>query len=341
MSKIIGIGNALVDILAHIPNDESLAEMNLPKGSMQLIDRNSYISVRGRMNSLAPKRATGGSAANTMLALAHLGDTVGLIGKIGKDTDGVFYETTDKAAGIETRFLYSDLPTGIASTFISPDGQRTFATYLGAAETLLPDDICDVMFDGYDCLYLEGYLVQNHTLVDRIVSLARSRKMRICLDLSSYNIVSCDIEYFTTLVNKYIDVVFANEEESRAFTGLAPQEALHAIAACCDTAVVKLGADGSIAERRGNTCRESETASCPAGKVSQVVDTTAAGDFFAAGFLHALSCGCSLKTCLEAGTVLSSEIIQVVGTELSTDCWNNIRGRVNNKVCCRVNNTCN
>lgn len=329
MDKIIGMGNVLVDILAHIESDDVLAEMNLPKGSMQLIDKDRYTEVSKRINALNPSLASGGSAANTIIALARLGNTPALIGKIGNDEHGEFYETICRQAGAETHFLHSDTSTGIASTFISTDGQRTFATYLGAAAELAPSELCDKMFEGYKYLYLEGYLVQNHPLMDRAAELARSRGIKICLDMASYNIVEADREYFTYFVKNYVDIVFANEEESRAFTGLAPREALDAIAADCDIAVVKLGAQGSTAAKKATAGNMAETASCPAGKVSHIVDTTAAGDFFAAGFLHALSRGCTLKACLEAGTVLSTEVIQVVGTTLSAERWNDIRRRVN------------
>jgi len=157
--------------------------------------------------------------------------------------------------------------------------------------------------------------------------------LQICLDMASYNVVESDLEYFTNLVNNHVNIVFANEEESRAFTRLAPCEALHEMAAHCDVAVVKLGAKGSIAARKRGTCNEIETAFCAAGVPAKVIDTTAAGDFFAAGFLHALTRNCTLEACLAVGTILSTEIIQVVGTVLSEHTWNNIR--------CRVNDICN
>lgn len=125
MDKIIGIGNALVDILAHISSDDALKKMNLPKGSMQLIDEQKFSEVSLKINELNPGRATGGSAANAMLALAHLGRTPGFIGKVGNDDFGRFYADTMMNAGAQTNFLHTAMPTGVASTFISPDGQRT------------------------------------------------------------------------------------------------------------------------------------------------------------------------------------------------------------------------
>ena len=225
MDKITGIGNALVDSLVHITDDAELERLKLPKGSMQLIDEQQYAALSREMNRLSPKCATGGSAANAMLALARLGRKPGFIGKTGDDEMGRFYAGTMSAAGADIHVAHSSLPTGVASTFISPDGQRTFATFLGAAATLEPADIRPEMIEGSRYLYLEGYLVQNHALIDRAVEIAKQVGAKICLDLASYNIVEQDRAYFERLVSGSVDIVFANEEESRAFTGLEPEAA--------------------------------------------------------------------------------------------------------------------
>ena len=325
MDEIIGIGNALVDILAHIEGDSVLAGMNLPKGSMQLIDEKRFGDVSEKINALNPHRATGGSAANAILALAHLGRRPGFIGKVGNDELGKFYSDTMAQAGVGVCFAHAPQPTGVASTFISPDGQRTFATYLGAAVTLSPDDISEEKMKGYKYLHLEGYLVQNHALIDRAVDVARKLGIKICLDMASYNVVESDRDYFTRLVTESVDIVFANEEESMAFTGLEPEKSLESIAALCDTAVVKLGARGCIARSRSAA---GGYASCPAGEVERVVDTTAAGDFFTAGFMYAFTAGCGLDVCLQAGTLLSAAVIQVTGTALAETTWAELRSQL-------------
>ncbi len=325
MDKIIGMGNALVDALVHIESDSVLDAMNLPKGSMQLIDERRFDEVSRKIAELNPSRAAGGSASNAMLALANLGRTPGFIGKVGNDEYGCFYSDTLIAAGVNADFLHTAMPTGVASTFISPDGQRTFATFLGAAATLEPEDLGEEMLQGYRYLYLEGYLVQNHELINRAVRLAKNLGMKICLDMASYNIVESDLDYFTKLVSEHIDVVFANEEESRAFTGLEAEKSLEKIASMCDTVIVKLGARGSIA--RSKTA-QGGYATCDAGEVEKVVDTTAAGDFFTAGFMYAFTAGCSLEICLKAGTLLSTQVIQVTGTALPENTWSEIREKI-------------
>ncbi len=321
MKKVLGIGNALVDALVKVENDGILEELALPKGSMQLIDTARYLEISKRMAEMAVSRATGGSAGNTVLALANLGAAPGLVGKISDDENGRFFAENCRTHGITPYLLRDERPTGVASTFISPDGQRTFGTYLGAAAELQPEDIREEWFEGYSYFYIEGYLVQNHALIERAVDMARSAGLKVCLDLASYNIVEADRDFFAQLLQK-TDVVFANEEEARAFTGKAPREALAELAALCEVAVVKTGAEGAMASMDGITAR------IEAFPVAEVVDTTGAGDFFAAGFLYALTLGASLDTCLTSGALLASHVIQLVGTTLPEEVWHDIRKRL-------------
>lgn len=161
----------------------------------------------------------------------------------------------------------------MASTFISPDGERTFGTYLGAASTLKAEELSLEMFKGYTYLFIEGYLVQEHDMILRAIELAKEAGLQVCLDMASYNIVAGDHEFFSLLVNKYVDIVFANEEEAKAFTGKEPEEALDIIAKMCSIAIVKVGARGSLI-RKGT-----EEVRIEAVPVAKVVDTTGAGDF--------------------------------------------------------------
>lgn len=321
MKKIIGMGNALVDVLAKVPEEGILEELRLPKGSMQLVDADGYRAIGRRLAAMPTELATGGSAANTMLALANLGAAPGFIGKIGDDDYGRFFAGNARRHGIRPVLLSDELPTGVASTFITPDGQRTFGTYLGAAARLRPGDVRPEWFEGYDYFYIEGYLVQNHALIELAVDLARQKGLMVCLDLASYNIVEADRDFFARLLQK-TDVVFANEEEARAFTGKEAREALDELAAICPVAVVKTGADGAWASRGG------EAVHVPAIAVPQVVDTTAAGDFFAAGFLYALADDAPLARCLQTGTLLAAHVIQIVGTALPEETWQQIRQEI-------------
>jgi len=321
MKKVIGIGNALVDVLAKVPGEGILEELRLPKGSMQLVDTGRYRDINRRLASMPTEQATGGSAANTILALACLGAEPGFIGKIGDDGYGHFFADNCRTHGIRPFLLRDELPTGVASTFITPDGQRTFGTYLGAAARLQPGDIAPAYFAGYDYFYVEGYLVQNHDLIERATDTARAAGLEVCLDLASYNIVEADRDFFAHLLTK-TDVVFANEEEAHAFTGKAPREALDELAALCGTVVVKAGAEGAWARRGGETVR------VPAVKVEHVTDTTGAGDYFAAGFLYGACTGRPLAECARIGSLLASRVIQTVGTSVPPAVWEALRAEI-------------
>ena len=320
MEKIIGIGNALVDMLVRLPDDSLLMETGLPKGGMTLVDAAGQRRLRACMEGLPLEQATGGSAGNAILTMARLGDRVGFVGKVGGDALGRFYAENCRRCGIEAHLLKCDgLPTGVANTFISPDGERTFGTFLGAAATLRACDIVPQLFDDVAMAHIEGYLVQNHELMEAICRTATECGTMLSLDLASYNVVSADLDFFRHLVQDYIDIVFANEEEAAAFTGREnPLEALREIASMKCLAVVKLGGNGASV-RLGD-----EEAVVPSAGMP-VVDTTGAGDFFAGGFLHALHQGAPLPDCLRLGCLIAGHVVGVVGTKLPDDVWKEIR----------------
>lgn len=324
MDKIVGLGNALVDVLATLNDDTLLHEMELPKGSMQLIDEAKLQQINSKFSQMKTHLATGGSAGNAILGLACLGASTGFIGKVGNDHYGKFFKENLKKNRIEDKMLTSEhLPSGVASTFITPDGERTFGTYLGAASTLKAEELTLDMFKGYAYLFIEGYLVQDHEMILHAIELAKEAGLQICLDMASYNIVEADLEFFTLLIHKYVDIVFANEEEAKAFTGKEPEEALELIGKQCSIAIVKVGSGGSYI-RKGT-----EQIKVEALKVEKVVDTTGAGDYFAAGFLYGLTCGYSLEKCAKIGSTLSGNVIQVIGTTISQECWDQIKLNIN------------
>lgn len=317
--KIIGIGNPLVDVLVRLEDDKLLEELQLSRGGMWLIDDARNQEIHKLLATLHPQKATGGSAGNAMLALAQIGGEAGLIGRIGKDAMGRFYQDSCKAHGIDAHLISGDGASGVANTFISKDGERTFATHLGEAALLSKEDLHEGMLDGYDLLHIEGYLVQNHEMIEHAARMAKARGMQVSIDLASYNIIKEDYDFCRHLVKEYVDIVFANEEESAAFTqGKQPEEALREIASMCKIAVVKLGSKGSCAMTDDQIFRTGVP------KVD-VIDTTAAGDFFAGGFLYAYSQGADIQRCLETGALLSSKVIQVIGTQVSEETWQELR----------------
>lgn len=319
MDKIIGMGNALVDVLVRIDDDSLLEKLHLPKGSMQLIQEDTLSEIRKYTSGMKIHRSTGGSAGNTVCALAALGANPGFIGKVGQDETGAFFGDTLRQRGVNALLATCDLPSGIASTFISTDGERTFGTYLGAAATLRAEDLSRKMFAGYNYLYIEGYLLQDHDLMLRAVQLAKEEGLQVCLDMASYNVVEAERDFFDQLIVKYVDIVFANESEALAYTGKTPHEALEEIASKCSIAVVKTGKEGSLVKKGTEVI---QLLSCP---VDNVLDTTGAGDFYAAGFMYGLTCGYSLEKCVQISTILATAVIQEVGTTLPAKKWGEIK----------------
>ena len=320
MKKILGIGSALVDILTQIPNEQILKELNLPKGSMTYVDAPTSVKIGEQLAYLGNQMASGGSAANTMSGLAKLGIEAGFLSKIGKDEIGQFFEKQMNDSNVQPLMLKSDTPSGRVQALVTADGERTFATCLGAAAEMCADDIKPEL-DGWDIFYVEGYLVANPTMLRKAIETAKAQGMTIAIDLASYNVVEESREFLLELVNNYVDIVFANEQEAKALTGLEPEAALHYIAERCDIAVVKIGAKGAYIQR-GN-----ETATIPPMN-ADVVDTTGAGDMWAAGFLAGLVKGKDLQTCGMMGAIVAKNIIEVVGAKMDDARWENIHSAI-------------
>jgi sugar/nucleoside kinase (ribokinase family) len=322
MKQILGIGNALVDVMTMINDDRILDKFSLPKGSMQLVDKDKSEMIKAETVHFNRIMTSGGSAANTIHGLAMLGIKTGFIGSIGKDETGDFFENDMKLAGIETMLIRRNSVTGTAVAIISPDSERTFATHLGAAVELSADDLVPDNFNGYDILYLEGYLIVNKPLVVTACRIAKEKKMKIALDLASFNVVDAMLADFKEIVEIYVDIVFANEEEAKAFTGLAPEEALLNLSQLCEIAVVKVGSEGSWV-KRGEEIIKIGTARV------NLKDTTGAGDLYASGFLYGYAKGENLDICGQYGSILAGHVIEIVGARMNHDKWKNIRAGLN------------
>ncbi|MGC8803156.1 MAG: adenosine kinase [Bacteroidales bacterium] len=314
---ILGIGNALVDILVNVEND-FLTNNGLSRGSMQLVDKHRIGELMQKLGSKAFQQASGGSAANTIVGLSCLGAATGYVGKIGHDSMGNFFAQELQKQHIKAYLLYSPhTDTGTALTFITPDSERTFATYLGAAVELDAPDLNRAFFKDFSFLHLEGYLVYNHQLIEQAIEFARQHQMEISLDLASYNVVEANRDFLERIIRQSVDVVFANEQEALALTGLEPEAAVDAIGQQCKIAVVKVGARGSWI-KTGN-----EKYFVDAFKV-QPVDTTGAGDLYAAGFLYGYLNNWPWEACGKLGSLVASEVIQVIGAKIPTTAWNKI-----------------
>ncbi|PTN04253.1 adenosine kinase [Mangrovibacterium marinum] len=311
---IVGIGNALVDVLVQLKDDHLLEQFGLPKGSMTLVDADTSQKILSATAGLESARETGGSAANTVRGIAQLGAKTAFIGKINADEMGHFFRKSFEDLQIKPHLLTGNIPSGVAATLISPDSERTFGTYLGAASEMVASELSDELFAPYDYLHIEGYLVFNHELIEGILKIAKKNGLIISLDMASFNVVEANLDFLKRLVNDYVDIVFANEEEAKAFTGKEPEEALLEIAEQCSVAVVKIGKEGSLIKAGGQQVRVAAT-------TVNVVDTTGAGDVYASGFLYGLANGFSLANCGKLGGMLAAEVIQVVGAKIPDQAW--------------------
>ena len=318
MKKILGMGNALTDVLVQLDNETHLENLGLPKGSMQLVDSDKNAAVQEYIRNMSKQMIAGGSASNTMRGIACLGGYSTFVGMVGKDEVGKVFEQELKDTGVSTNLFFSNIPSGTATAFISPDGERTFATHLGAAIGMTAELLTPELFKGYDIFHIEGYLVQNHDLIRKAVHIAKYEGLKVSLDLASYNVVEENLEFLQTLVRDYVDILFANEEEALAFTGKQPEEALDIISKMVEYAIVKVGKKGSLIKYKGNVVSEGITD-------NKRVDTTGAGDFYAAGFLYALASGMTVEKAAHYGKILSGNIIEVVGVKLTDQQWNNIK----------------
>ncbi len=324
MKKVLGMGNALVDVLAVIDNDKLLEILRLPKGSMQLIDDSKLEIISKEINKLQTSIVSGGSASNTIIGLAHLGIETGFLGRIGTDFYGKYYKDDLKKNNVRSHLTEVDEASGVASTFISKDGERTFGTYLGAAALLNADELKENDFEGYHYFYIEGYLVQSHELIKKAIILAKQAGAKIILDMASYNVVEENREFLLDIIPQYVDVIFANEEEAKALLNLEAEEAVSYLAKQVDIAIVKTGSKGSWIQQG------KEKVFVAALKVN-CVDTTGAGDLYAAGFIYGMINNCTLSVCGQIGTLLAAHVIQEIGAKIVENKWDGIIDEIENQ----------
>jgi sugar/nucleoside kinase (ribokinase family) len=315
------MGNALVDVMTTIDSDEMLDTLGLPKGSMQLVDADFSNRVMEKTKHLHSIIASGGSAANTIHGIARLGVETGFIGKVGRDELAHLFKSDLELANIKPILLESNTASGKAIAFVSPDSERTFATFLGAAVELTASDLQLEMFKGYKYFHIEGYLVQNHDFIEQAVKLAKEAGLIVSLDLAAYNVVEANLGFLQRIIKEYVDIVFANEEEAKAFTGNEPSEALNIIAEMCTIAIVKVGKQGSYIKTNGQITQ--------VGIIDvESKDTTGAGDLYAAGFLTGLIQDKSMEECGNLGSLLSGKVIENLGAKISEEGWSFIKSQL-------------
>lgn len=319
MKKVIGIGNALTDMLVNLRSDQVLEKFDLPRGSMSLVNSEQQKEISKSVSGLPYTLSLGGSADNTIRAMARLGCKVGFIGKVGRDSTGDFFESALENLGIQPFIMRGEERSGKCVSLVSPDGERTLVTHLGAAVEMKAEDLKPEIFNGYDCLYVEGYLVQDHNLIRGAIRMAKELGLKVAIDLASFNVVEENLDFLREVISEYVDIVFANEDEARAFSGEEePVNALQYISTMCDMVIVKIGMRGALIKRG------SEVSHVGIMAAAKRVDTTGAGDFYAAGFLAGMCEGLSLRQCGTIGAITAGKVIEIVGTTPTEEAWDDV-----------------
>ena len=312
--KILGIGNAIVDIFVKV-DDIFLSKNNLIKGSMKLIEKTEFESLKNKIK--IEKIEAGGSVANTMAGIAYLKGTPSFIGKINSDEFGKIYKKSLEK--IKVDFSYSEknenLPTGASIIFITPDSERTMCTYLGISSRLSKDDIDENHIKDYEIIFLEGYLWDkgmSEEMFKHVINLAKKNSIKIAMSLSDVFCVSRHREDFFKLLLNDLNILIGNEKEiNELMLKNNLLDSIKEIRKLKKLVVITKSENGSLAIL-GN-----EIINCESVKVEKVLDLTGAGDLFASGFLEGYLNHSDIKQCLQAGAKLAAKIIKKVGARLN------------------------
>ncbi|MDD5675891.1 MAG: adenosine kinase [Chitinivibrionales bacterium] len=315
---IVGIGSALVDILLQ-ESEEFLAQSGGAKGGMTLVD-SAFIDGLLEKSTEKPSIVPGGSACNTILGIGMLGGRARFVGKRGNDHLGDLFEKGLIKHSVEPLLGRSASPTGRVLSVITPDAQRTMSTFLGASSEFAPDEITPATFAGAGLVHIEGYLLFNEALIIAACKAAKQAGALVSLDMASFTVVEQKKDILNALIDKYIDILIANEDEAAAFTGLRDESAaLQALSQKAKIAVLKVGKRGSFIAHQEKTIRVDRMGD------GSAVDTTGAGDLWAAGFLYGYIKDYPLEQCGKIAAACGYEVCQVIGAQIPAEGWKRIK----------------
>ena len=311
--KILGIGNAIVDVLAKV-DDEFLKKNNLIKGSMKLINKSEFEDLK--KNIKIEKVVAGGSVANTMAGIAHLKGNPSFIGKINSDNFGEIYRKSLQDINVNFSYLEKDedLPTGASIILITPDSERTMCTYLGISSHLSANDINENNIIDHELIFLEGYLWDkgiSEKMFKHAINIAKKNKVQIAMSLSDIFCVKRHKQDFNNLLKNDLDILIGNENEINELVNKKNLlDSINQLKELNKLIVITRSENGSMA------IKNNEIICCNSTKVKEIKDLTGAGDLFAAGFLKEYLDNSDIKKCLENGSILASKIIQKIGARL-------------------------
>ena len=312
--KILGIGNAIVDVFVKV-DDDFLLKNNLTKGSMKLIEKQEFESLKSTIK--IEKIEAGGSVANTMVGIAYLGGHPSFIGKVNSDEFGNIYKKSLQK--INVNFLYSEkeenLPTGASIIFITPDSERTMCTYLGISSQLSKEDINQDYIKDYEIIFLEGYLWDkgiSEEMFKHVIQLAKKNNVKIAMSLSDIFCVTRHREDFFKLLKNDLNILIGNENEiNELMQKNNLLDSMNELKNINKLIIITRSENGSVA------VLNNEITNCESIKVQKVLDLTGAGDLFASGFLKEYQDRSNIKKCLQTGSELAAKIIQKVGARLN------------------------
>ena len=311
--KILGIGNAIVDVLAKV-DDEFLIKRNFIKGSMKLINQSEFEDLK--KNIKIEKIVAGGSVANTMAGIAHLKGNSSFIGKINSDNFGEMYRKSLQDINVNFSYLEKneDLSTGASIILITPDSERTMCTYLGISSHLSANDINENNIINHELIFLEGYLWDkgiSEKMFKHAISIAKKNKIKIAMSLSDIFCVTRHKQDFYNLLNNDLDILIGNENEINELANKKNLlDSINQLKELNKLIIITRSENGSMA------IKNNEIINCNSTKVNKVLDLTGAGDLFAAGFLKEYLDNSDIKKCLETGSMLASKVIQKIGARL-------------------------
>jgi sugar/nucleoside kinase (ribokinase family) len=314
---IVAVGSALVDILAR-EEESFFTHTGTLKGGMTLVEQEFLENALARLSE-TPSIVCGGSACNTAVGVAKLGGRSRFVGKCGTDEFGKRFLQGLSDHGVEPGIFESRAPTGRVLSIITPDAERTMFTHLGASAEITPREVGPECFRDAAVVHVEGYLLFNRDLIWSVLEAARASGAMISLDLASFTVVEAARDALPDLL-RLVDILIANEDEARAFTGHVDHTlAVSALAEAAPMAVLKVGERGSYISRHGKTICVKPVLGRPP------VDTTGAGDLWAAGFLYGLVHGLSLEKCGDLASACGYEVCQSVGASIPEEGWHRIR----------------
>ena len=311
--KILGIGNAIVDVLAKV-DDKFLIKRNLIKGSMKLINKSEFLELE--KNIKIEKVVAGGSVANTMSGIAYLKGSPSFIGKINSDSFGEIYKKSLEDINVKFSYLQKNenLSTGASIILITPDSERTMCTYLGISSHLSDSDINENNIVNNELIFLEGYLWDKGTsekMFKHAINIAKKNKVKIAMSLSDIFCVTRHKEDFYNLLKNDLDILIGNEKEINELTNEKNlSDSINQLKKLDKLIVITRSENGSLA------IKNNEIINCDSKKVNKILDLTGAGDLFAAGFLKEYLEKSEIKKCLMTGSALASRIIQKIGARL-------------------------